>query len=122
MQHLIVGSLLAIIIILAGWLIAFNNKMLNKKTLIDDNLRVLNLQIQKKKELNKQGGDSLKSGEFAEIIISKEELDEMIAKYCISYNEGVKKYNRILAQFPNNIAGKILGIKELSFFQRKDIF
>jgi hypothetical protein len=86
--------------------------MLNIKALADDNLRVLKMHIRKKsKTINNFTDDS------SSIALKLEQLEARIDEYLHFYNDNVYNYNKLLARFPNNIAGKILGLRKLSLFQ-----
>lgn len=44
------------------------------------------------------------------------ELEVKIEKYRITYNDKAHDYNTFLSEFPNKVAGKILGVEEYPYF------
>ncbi len=90
MPQVIVGSLFVLIVIIAGWLVGFYNKMTNRK---------------------------LKVEEYWEEIsdITPETVDAQIQLYNLTVTE----YNQYLRRFPNRVAGMILGVHELPRYQQE---
>lgn len=123
MKHVVVGGLLVIIIVAAGWLIGFYNKMINKKALVEECWKLLIMQCQKRDELIKEYTELYESGilqtgsaDGPGIVQHAYELDELKEKIEKSrglYNDKTQNYNKWLGEFPNNLAGKILGVQEL---------
>lgn len=90
MPQVIVGSLFVLIVITAGWLVGFYNKMTNRK---------------------------LKVEEYWEEI--SDITPETIELQIQLYNQAVTEYNQYLRRFPNRVAGMILGVYELSEYQQQ---
>ena len=90
MPQVIVGSLFVLIVITAGWLVGFYNKMTNRK---------------------------LKAEEYWEEI--SDNTPEIIGAQIQLYNQAVTEYNQYLGRFPNRVAGMILGVHELSEYQQQ---
>jgi LemA protein len=74
MQYVIVGILLGIIILTAGWLIYFYNKAANKKTQVDESWAQLVIQYRKKSELLNQYIEIV----FDYVVINQEILFKVI--------------------------------------------
>jgi len=117
MQHVIVGSLLVMIIVIAGWLICFFNKTANKKILVDDSGAHLNLQLRKRNDLLQEYMDLEAEAGFIPLEQQLKELEEKIEVCRYIYNDAVSTYNKFLSIFPNNVSARILGVKELPYFQ-----
>lgn len=90
MPQVIVGSLFVLIVITAGWLVGFYNKMTNRK---------------------------LKVEEYWEEIsdITPETIEAQIQLY----NQAVTEYNQYMRRFPNRVASMILGVYELFEYQQQ---
>ncbi|KUO58092.1 MAG: hypothetical protein APF84_16800 [Gracilibacter sp. BRH_c7a] len=89
MPQVIVGSLFVLIVIIAGWLVGFYNKMTNRK---------------------------LKAEEYWEEI--SDNTPEIIDAQIQLYNQAVTEYNQYLRRFPNRLASMILGVHELPGYQQ----
>jgi len=115
MQQLSIGVLLVSIIVIAGWLIFFYNKMANMRIIVDDSWNQLDFYLQKRKEL------SLKVDvDYSQVEHQLEELEEKIEVNCYIFNEHLIKYNKYVTVFPGKAAGIILGLKELPYFHLTD--
>jgi hypothetical protein len=53
MEHIVVGSLFVVIIVVAGWLILFYSNMTNKKALVETSWQLLFSQLQRRNEVVK---------------------------------------------------------------------
>jgi len=117
MGHFLVGLLLVIIIVNAGWFLFFYNKATNKKANIEDNLRQLEALIDLKSDLlnAKAQEDLIEVTQESAFYIwqQAEELEEKLVLMQQLFNEKVLSYNKYINAFPNAIASKIMNIKEL---------
>lgn len=113
MEHFIVGSLLVIIIATSGWLIGFYNNMINKRALVEDGLRLLDEQVQKREVVLQE---DVEYPLVSPRSIKLAELDERIEIYSQMYRDKVDYYNKTLSRFPNNLAGKILGVQQIPYY------
>jgi len=59
MEHIVVGSLFVVIIVVAGWLVYFYSNMTNKKTLVENSWQLLNAQIQRRNVVLKKYLDTI---------------------------------------------------------------
>lgn len=118
MQYSIVGALLILIIVCAGWLIGFYNIQTNKKFLLDEGRAHLDQYNQKRMNLISEAIAEINSDvELNKQYTELAELELTLLKQSEIYSDQVKIYNQFLNLFPNNIASKILGVKEASAFQ-----
>ena len=126
MSQAIVGSLFIIIIIIAAWLAAFYNRMTNIKIKVDDSWAQIHAQLGKRDDLLRiykvfiisELNPEVKANiDLLQLKGQLEEFEEKIEKYVCLYNNAVRIYNNFVRTFPNNIAGMILGVKELSLLQ-----
>lgn len=115
MQYFIVGALLIIIIIGAGWLIGFYNIHTNKKFLLDE--RRAKLESYQEKSMLLISEIKAETNTYPESGSELVDLEIALIKQAEVYNDQVVLYNEFLKVFPNNIAAMILGVKEASFFK-----
>ncbi|KJS84857.1 MAG: hypothetical protein JM58_10070 [Peptococcaceae bacterium BICA1-8] len=99
MQY-IIGTLLVLIIVIAGWLICFYSKMANKKILVEDSWIQLNLQLRKRNDLILEYVDMVFGFKFykQEILIQiiQARINLMDAKTAIDIMKSSHEISRLL--------------------------
>lgn len=71
--------------------------------------------------VRKQYDELKKDNEVKELFKDIDDMDESLDAYIKYYNEKIVNYNEHIRKFPYNIMGKILKLKEKSFFDNKDL-
>lgn len=111
-------------------LIFFYNKLINRKTRLDDIWELVNRQLKKRAELiqeyelcfepeliqkHKLCSETLIKAVLMERTKQLKGIDERIEVYRRIYNEAVHAYNGFINSFPHNMAAAIIGIKSLTY-------
>lgn len=119
MQYVIVGSLLMVIIVGAGWLIVFFSRLTNTTTKLEEIKLQLNQLLKNRAQLFKECElcAASNSAELVSLIDRLTTAEEKIAALGHAYNETVHMYNRFIKSFPNRIAAVIVGTQDLPYLE-----